>query len=86
MFKMQRGERRVSTCYWHDEVHHMEGYMANSMLRPYGIGCRMLGPHHTASLGTPHPQPHASNETTPNDVGWISYYEKQQTMKKYKWS
>ena len=35
--------------------------MANTMLRPCGLGCQLLGPRYSACLGhKPHPQPPAS--------------------------
>ena len=52
MFKLWRGEPRVSACQRHNEIHHTKGRMANIMLWPCGLGCYMLGLHSTTCLGT----------------------------------
>ena len=49
---MQRGELRVKRMptAWRSSLY--KGCMAISMLWPCGLGCHMLGLHHTACLGT----------------------------------
>ena len=62
---MQRGELRVKHMPTGMTKFIMyKGCVANSMLRPCGLGCHMLGLRHTACLGTNLIHNHASNEIT----------------------
>ena len=52
MFKMRRGEPRVSAHRRYNEVHRIKGHMANSTHWPCGLGCQLLGPCYFTCLGT----------------------------------